>query len=155
MKIGFIGTDEWQELIKRFLTAQTFLPTEIIIHDQNRQKTDSIMTQYPGIFAARHRRELVQEVPCFFAYINDDEYPLALEEIQSVTKSSQVAIFHSDSPVLTDLEKKLPCKIAKLIPQKSSLSTHQYAYITGSRMNELEMRWLEQLLATIEQTSIH
>lgn len=156
MKIGFIGTDSGnvfiQTFIDAFLTAQTFLPTEIIIHDQDKQKADLITTLYPGIFSAQHRQELVRESSCFFTCIDHSEYSNLLAEIQPVITPSQVAIFITKSVSLTELEAKLPCKLAKIVPEEDPFETRCYHYQAGSRMNEKEIMWLKQLLSTIGHT---
>lgn len=148
MKIGIIGINHLGEsLIESFLKAQTFLPTEIIVYDQNIEKADFVTSNYPGIFAAQTSREFIQEVSCFFLCIDEPEYHVIKKEIQSEAKSSQVLISLIQTIMLNELEANFPCKTAK-IHTDSRLSNID-SFITGSRMSLAEERWLRELFSTI------
>lgn len=148
MKIGFIGLNhQGESLIKSFLQAQTFLPTEIIVYDLNKDKADFITSSHPGIFAAQHSRELIQEATCFFLTSDENEYKTIKKEIQSETKPSHVLISLINSISVEELETDLPCKIAKI--HANSDCSQIYSFSTGSRMNQVERNWLKQLFSTI------
>lgn len=148
MKVGFIGINQLgKTLIEAFLHAQTFLPSEMIVYDRTKGKADFITTYYPGIFAAQHSRELIEEVSCFFLCIPDDEYHDIRKEIQRVVTPSQVLISLMQSIQVSDLEKDFPCKVAKIVTQFDHSKT--YSYYTGKRMNGIEKDWLHDLFSTI------
>jgi competence protein ComER len=54
--------------------------------------------------------------------------------------------------MIEDLERWLPCKIAKMIPSiTNQVLSGTSLYIPGSRMTSQEQKWLHQLLSTISR----
>lgn len=151
MKIGFIGTGSMgRTLVEAFLRAQTFLPSEMVISNRTQSKADQLAAAYPGMHVAHNNLELVQDVTCFFICVKPGEFRPVLQEVQKGVRPDQLAISITSPVMLSDLEKWLPCKVAKIIPSiTNQMLSGTSLYIPGSRMNREEEKWLHQLLSTI------
>lgn len=137
-------------LVEAFIRAQTFRPSEIIVSNRTQSKAEQLAAMYPGMRVAHGNLELVREVACFFICVKPGEFRTVLEEIESGVQPEQLAISITSPVMLEDLEKWLPCKVAKIIPSVTNqILCGTSLYIPGSRMNEQEQKWLHQLLSTI------
>ncbi|MBA4493081.1 late competence protein ComER [Paenactinomyces guangxiensis] len=151
MKIGFIGTGSMgRTLVEAFIHAQTFLPSEIVISNRTQKTADQLAAAYPGIQVAHNNLELVQQVSCFFICVKPGEFRQVFEDILPGIKADQLAISITSPVMLEDLEKWLPCKVAKIIPSiTNQVLCGSSLYIPGSRITPKEEQWLHQLLSTI------
>lgn len=148
MKVGFIGLNQLgSQLIHSFLQAQTFMPTEVIVYDKDLDKANAITSKYPGCFAARHSRELIEEVTCIFLCIDECDYPTIKKAMQTAIKPSHFLISLVPSIQLAELEMDFPCKVAKIetTPHLSSI----VSFLSDSRTTHAEKHMIQQLFSTI------
>lgn len=151
MKIGFVGTGSMgSTLVKALLSATTCSPSEIVISNRTKDKAEQLAANHPGVTVVNSNAELIKSINVFFLCIKPGEFRTVLEEIKPFVKEQQLAISITSPVMIDDLEKWLPCKVAKIIPSITNQALSGTSlYIPGSRMNSDDEAWLVKLLSTI------
>jgi competence protein ComER len=117
MRLGFIGTGSMGSiLIESFLTSKALLPNQMIASNRSPDKLMRLLEKYPGLKMAKTNSQTVQESDMIFLCVKPLEYKRVLDEIQSFLKDDQLLVSITSPVLISDLEKVVSCKVAKMIP---------------------------------------
>jgi len=151
MKVGFIGIGSMGSLLIDSLVGSGALePSNITASNRTFAKAEELATRHPGLHAVLHNRDAVIGQDLIFLCIKPLEYKPVIEEIHGIVREDQIVISITSPVMIEQLERLLPCKIAKVIP---SITNYVCCGATlcmfGKRINEADIIRLNRLFSAI------
>lgn len=117
MKVGVIGTGNMGTvLIEAFLEAKALAPTDLTITNRTLSKAIALKEKYPGISVADSSEKVAKESDAIFICAKPVEFHTVITEIQAFINTSQCVISITSPISVRQLESKLGCSCARLIP---------------------------------------
>ena len=117
MRLGFIGTGSMGSiLIESFLASNALLPNQIVASNRSPDKLLRLADKYPGLQMAATNSQTARESDITFLCVKPLEYMKVLDEIHPSLRDDQLLVSITSPVLISDLEKKVSCKVAKMIP---------------------------------------
>jgi competence protein ComER len=137
-------------LIEAFVRSGALCPEQIRAHSRTRSKTNALAASYPGLESVESNRRVAELSDMIFICVKPMEFKPVLEEIAEVLPAHKLVVSITSPVSIAQLEDKLGCKIAKVIPSITNrLSNGATLCMYGERMSETDKERLEQLLEYI------
>jgi competence protein ComER len=137
-------------LIEAFVHSGALRPDQITAHSRTRSKTDALASNYPGLQSVESNGQVAQISDIIFICVKPMEFKPVLEEIGELLPAHKLVVSITSPVSIAQLEDKLDCKIAKVIPSITNrLSNGTTLCMYGERMSEADKQQLEQLLEYI------
>lgn len=122
MQVGFIGTGSMGSiLIEAFIEAHVLLPSQIIASNRTANKVEQLAGKFPGLRVAYNNREVIESSNIILLCVKPSEYKRVIDEIHLHVQPAQILISITSPVFVKDLEQRLSCKIAKVIPSITNL----------------------------------
>ena len=153
MKVGFIGTGNMGSiLVEAFLAVNALRPDQIIASNRTREKVLALQERYPGLTAAEDNVHTVQDSELIFLCVKPLEFKRVIDNIHPFLHANQLVISITSPVLIEDLEKQLPCKIAKVIPSiTNSVAAGASLMMFGSRCQEKDRKLIRDLFSQISR----
>jgi competence protein ComER len=153
MKVGFIGAGSMGSLlVEAFVKAGAIRPGDITISSRTPAKTAALARRCPGLRSAPSNAETASGADLLFLCVKPSDFPNVLPEIAPKLKERQIVISITSPVKLDDLERLLPCKIAKVIPSIVNAARGGATLcMWGSRLEPTDRERLKTLLAAISR----
>ncbi|TJY43482.1 late competence protein ComER [Cohnella pontilimi] len=153
MKIGFIGAGSMGSLlIEAFIQAGSMLPEHIAVSSRTSSKVAKLAQRFPGLQHAASNAEAAKDADLLFLCVKPSDYRAVLTEITPELKARQIVISITSPVMLDQLEKLLPCKIAKMIPSVvNAAGAGASLCMWGSRLASEDKSRLMQLFSSISR----
>lgn len=153
MKVGFIGTGNMGSiLLEAFLSVKALKSEQIIASNRSKEKVISLQKRYRGITVAEDNAHAVHESDLIFLCVKPLEFKRVIDNIHSFLKPNQLVISITSPVLIEDLEKQLPCKVAKVIPSiTNSVASGASLMMFGSRCEEKDRKIIFDLFSQISR----
>ncbi|MFD1953398.1 late competence protein ComER [Paenibacillus thailandensis] len=153
MNVGFIGTGTMGTLlIEALITSGALDPKQISVSNRTLAKAEALAARYPGLRAVHSNAEAAADCELLFLCVKPLEFHKVVGDIASVVCPGQLVVSITSPVMISLLEQRLPCKIAKMIPSiTNSVWSGATLCIYGSRVAEEDKDKLESLLKHISQ----
>lgn len=153
MNVGFIGTGTMGSLlIEALITSGALDPKQIFVTNRTPAKAEALAARYPGLKAVHSNRDAAACSELLFLCIKPMEFYNVVADIAPVVRPGQLVVSITSPVLLSMLEQRLSCKIAKMIPSiTNSVWSGATLCIYGSRVEEEDRHKLETLLSHISQ----
>ncbi len=153
MRVGFIGTGNMgRTLIEAFIQSGYLQQDQIVAHNRSLQKVERLAKLYPSIIVASSCREAASLSDILFICVKPTEYKTVLMDIQAVVRTHQIVISITSPVEIEDLERFLPCKIAKVIPSvTNAVLSGATLVMHGTRMDYDDEQRIFYLLSAISR----
>ncbi|RXT14795.1 late competence protein ComER [Ammoniphilus sp. CFH 90114] len=151
MRVGFIGTGSMGSiLLESFMSTGALHPDQVICSNRTREKALRIAENYPGLCVASNNIQVVREAEVIFLCVKPLEFKKVFDEVGPYVKPNHLIISITSPILLADLEKQLPCSVAKIIPSiTNSVQAGASLMMFGSRCSEEERQLLRELFSKI------
>lgn len=151
MRVGFIGTGSMGGiLIDAFVEAGSIPPANIHASNRTFTKVKELAKKHTGLHAYPTNRRVVEQAELVFLCVKPLEFKHVLDEIAPYVKPEQIVVSITSPVQISDLEKFLSAKIAKIIPSiTNAAQSGASLMIAGSRLTETDRNMLYDLMKTI------
>ncbi|MFD0715047.1 late competence protein ComER [Paenibacillus sp. GCM10027626] len=151
MKVGFIGIGSMGSLlIDAFIGSGALEPSQIKASNRTFAKTEQIANRHPGLQGFHSNLETIDGCDIVFLCIKPHEYKTIVDELLHKVQPSQIFVSITSPVLLKQLEDRLPCKVAKVIPSITNyICSGATLCMYGSRMQPDDIEKLNELLAYI------
>jgi competence protein ComER len=152
MNTGFIGVGSMGGmLVRAFLGSGALAPEYVWVSNRSQEKLDELSAKFPGIHIASNR-QLAAHCNLLFLSLTAADTALVLGEIDPELSSGQLLLSTTGVIPLKDLEDRVPCRVARLIPSVAQEIGAGIALLMyGSRVTTEDRSRLENLLSGISQ----
>ncbi|WP_123039772.1 late competence protein ComER [Cohnella candidum] len=117
MKVGFIGAGSMGSLlVGAFLEAGAMRPENVTVATRTRSKAEALAQRFPGLRPASSNAEAAIGADLLFLCVKPSDFRSVLSDIAPVLLPGQIAISITSPVMLEQLEERLPCKVAKIVP---------------------------------------
>ncbi|MBW5444958.1 late competence protein ComER [Cohnella sp. CFH 77786] len=153
MKVGFIGTGSMGSLlVGAFIDAGAMLPANVAVSSRTPSKAEALTRRYPGLRLAPSNADAARDADLLFLCVKPSDFRAVLTEIAPVLHTGQIAVSITSPVKLEQLERALPCKVAKVIPSivnkaKAGASLAMW----GTRLAPEDRNRLTELFSTISR----
>jgi competence protein ComER len=153
MRIGFIGAGSMGSLlIGAFIRAGTMQAEHIVVSSRTPSKAATLADQYPGLLVAASNKHAVLGADYIFLCVKPLDFRAVLDDISAVLSPEQTVISITSPVKISQLEDRIPCKIAKIIPSVvNAVGSGATLVMWGSRLTAQDKEALLQLLSTISR----
>ncbi|RKD24666.1 late competence protein ComER [Ammoniphilus oxalaticus] len=153
MKVGFIGTGSMGSiLVDAFLTAKTLTPDQIIVSNRTREKALLLSDRFPGLTVAETNIQTVQMSEIIFLCVKPLEFKRVIDDVSPHLGSNKIVISITSPILIEDLEKQMPCKIAKVIPSiTNSVAAGASLLMFGNRCGKADRIKVRNLFEQISR----
>lgn len=153
MNVGFIGTGTMGSLlIEAFIESGALAPANIVVSNRTFAKAQALADRYPGMKAEYTNAGAAAGCDYIFLCIKPLEFKQVVKDIRPVITPEQIIVSITSPVLISHLEGKLNCKIAKVIPSITSLVCSGASLcIYGSSVEEQDKLNLESLLSHISE----
>ncbi|WP_010270466.1 late competence protein ComER [Paenibacillus senegalensis] len=153
MNTGFIGTGSMGSLlIESFIKSDALLPQEITASNRNPAKVAQLAERYPGLRAVPSNREVALESELIFLCVRPMDIFNVINDIQPYIHPDQYVISITSPVMIQQLESRLPCRVAKLIPSITNyMLDGAMLCVYGSRISSGDRERIEQLIRRISE----
>ncbi len=149
MRIGIIGTGNiGQLLLARWINH----PQATRIHAYNRTATklNALRSTYPTLVIERTNTDVVRQCDWIVLGVKPREYPALIEEIQPHVRPYQLILAVTSPVTIAQLQRTLPCKIAKIIPSFTNrIQEGVVLVVHGDRLAPEDRHRLDELLGVL------
>lgn len=151
MQVGFIGTGSMGSiLIEAFLDAKALYPTQLHVANRTFTKAKELAKKYTGLHAYPTNVRVAQRAELIFLCVKPLEFKKVIDDIQPFIHEQQTLVSITSPVEIADLERLLPCKIAKVIPSiTNSVQRGATLMMTGERCTEEDKEQLFTLMSSI------
>lgn len=148
LQIGFIGTGTiGGRLIRALLQGGSIAPTNIWAANRSRAKVELLAEQFKGLRCS-DPSTVAAESHILFLCMKPADTATVLKQIEDKLHGDQVCVFLTNVFSFEQIEARIPCRVAKLIPSVAQQAGRGVALLSyGSRITAKESEKLEQLLA--------
>ena len=152
MNTGFIGVGSMGGmLVRAFLRSRALAPQDVWAANRSRARLDALAAQFPGIHIVSNGQVAVQ-CELIFLCLSPADTPAVLAQIDSHLSPRQLLLTIAGAIRLRDLEGRVPCRVAKLIPSiTQEIGAGIALLMYGSRVTAEDRGLLENLLGRISQ----
>lgn len=152
-KVGFIGTGSMGRiLIEAFLKSGALEPADIVISNRTKRKAERLAELYPGIRLADTNADLIKDSDICLICVKPLEYGGVLDEIKDVLRDDHLVISITSPVMLRDMEARIPCKIAKIVPSITNAALYGASLcMYGSRLTAEDRKKLFNLFRRISR----
>lgn len=153
MKVGFIGTGSMGSiLLEAFLSVKALRPEQITASNRSWGKVLKISERHPGVTAAENNIETVQASDLIFLCVKPLEFKRVIDDILPYVTKNKLVISITSPILIDDLEKQMPCKIAKVIPSiTNSVAAGASLIMFGNRCDEEDRKLIRDLFSQISR----
>ncbi|HEV2960416.1 MAG TPA: NAD(P)-binding domain-containing protein [Candidatus Angelobacter sp.] len=146
--VGFIGTGSMGGMLVRAFLGSEVVPTEHIwLANRSRKKLELLASEFPGVHCGPSER-VAQQSEILFIAVKPSDTANVLTTIEHNLRADHLCVFLTNVFSFAQLEQRLPCAVAKLIPTVTQQINQGAALVGyGSRTTPEHARRLEQLLA--------
>lgn len=147
-EVGFIGTGSMGGmLIRAFLRTGVVQAENVWAANRTPQKLAALVSEFPGIQCDLPSR-VAQQSDVLFLAVKPGDTEKVLGTIENSLRPDQLCVFLTNVFSLEQLEQRIPCVVAKLIPTVTQQINQGVALIAyGQRRTSEHSRRLEALLA--------
>lgn len=151
MKIGFIGAGSMGSLlVGAFIDAGAINPGNTVVSSRTPSKTAELALRHPGLRVVSSNRDAAAESELLFLCVKPLDFRAVLSEIRPVVRPDQTVVSITSPVTLSQLERHLPCKIAKIIPSVANKAfSGASLFMFGNRLHENDRTMLRRLFSTI------
>lgn len=153
MKVGFIGAGSMGGLLAgALLRARAFEPSDVTIATRTSSKAERLAQQFPGLRIGPTNAAAAKDADLVFLCVKPLDYRAVIAEIRGVLSPEQVLVSITSPVTLEQLERLLPCKIAKIIPSiVNGAASGASLFMYGSRLDPADKKLLLSLFARISE----
>lgn len=153
MRVGFIGTGSMGSILaEAFIAVAALRPEQITVSNRTRKKALALAEKHPGMVVADANAETAQRSDLVFLCVKPLEFGRVIEDIAPYLRSNQIVISITSPILIEDLEKQLPCKIAKVIPSiTNSVAAGASLLMFGDRCDENDRALIRELFSQISR----
>ncbi|HXB21429.1 MAG TPA: NAD(P)-binding domain-containing protein [Candidatus Solibacter sp.] len=146
--VGFIGTGNMGAmLVRAFLRSGSIEAKNVWAANRSQQKLEVLASEFPGIHRD-HASHVAQRSDVLFLAVKPGDTKNVLETIQDSLRPDQLCVFLTNVFSFEQLEQRLPCAVAKLIPTVTQQIGRGVALLAhGQRATSEHTLRLEKLLA--------
>ncbi|MEW9667324.1 late competence protein ComER [Ammoniphilus sp. 3BR4] len=151
MRVGFIGTGSMGSiLLESFIASGALHPNQIVASNRTREKALRLTREYSGLTAAANNIQVVRESDVVFICVKPLEFKNVIDGVLPYIKPNHLFISITSPILLADLEKQLPCSVAKVIPSiTNSVQAGASLMMFGERCSDEERQLLKELFSKI------
>ena len=148
LQIGFIGTGTMGGmLIRALVQSGSIAPANIWAANRSRDKLQSLTEEFKDLHCA-DASAVAAASQILYLCIKPGDTATVLKQIQNELRDDQVCVFLTNVFSFADLELRIPCRAAKLIPSIAQHAGGGVALLSyGPRMTAQDSEKLEKLLA--------
>ncbi len=138
-------------LVRAFLGSGALAPEYVWAADRSQAKLDELSAKFPGIHIASNR-QTAAHCDLLFLSLTAADTATVLAEIDPEISSGQLLLSTTGVIPLKELEDRVPCRMARLIPSVAQEVGAGIALLMyGSRVTTEDRSQLENLLSGISQ----
>lgn len=151
MNVGFIGTGSMGGvLVQALMKSAALMPEQVAIHNRTAAKAERLAGRYPGMRVAYTAGDAALNRDVLFICVKPLEYKTVLDEIAPALPPETIAVSITSPVLVRQLEQKLSCKVAKVIPSITNfMCGGALLCMYGNRMTAGDIERLESLLRHI------
>jgi competence protein ComER len=151
MKVGFIGTGSMGSLlIEAFVRSGALQPANIVAATRTASRAQPLAERFPGLRIAASGAAVAEEADWVIVCVKPADYRAVLDEIGPVLKPGQIVVSITSPVLLEQLERLLPCKVAKMVPSVvNAAGAGAVLAMYGTRLTEDDRRELGRLFSAI------
>ncbi|RYM05289.1 late competence protein ComER [Sporolactobacillus sp. THM7-7] len=148
MKIGLIGTGNMGSLITAALIkSRPIEPSDLFITNRTKEKAFKLEQKYPGLTVCPTATEVIQRSELVFLCIRPLQFFPLLQSVRHAWLSDQLAVSITSPITPGQLEKMIPCFVARAVPSIVNQALAGNTLVTfGSRMDDRQKEKLKRLL---------
>src|SRR5215510_15334434 len=148
LQIGFIGTGTMGAmLIRALLRANTVSATNIWAANRSQARLESLAAEFTGLHSADSSR-VAAASEILFLCVKPADVPDVLQQIRNQLRDDQVCVFLTNVFSFQEIEARIPCRAAKLIPTIAQQVARGVALLSyGARIARADSIALENLLS--------
>jgi competence protein ComER len=152
MNTGFIGIGSMGGmLVRAFLRSGALAPEDIWVANRSQAKLDTLAARYPGIHIATNK-EVAAQCDLLFLCLSAADAAAVLTQMVSEISARLLLLTTASATPLRELEDRVPCRVAKLIPSVTQeIGAGIALLIYGSRVTTTDRSLLENLLGRISR----
>lgn len=153
MNIGFIGTGSMGSiLIQALIESGAVQPHQVYAHNRTLAKAESLAERYSGLTVTNTLGALAEQSDILFICVKPKEFKKVIDELSHCLSTDQIVVSITSPVEMIDLEKHLPCKIAKIIPSIThSVFSGPSLCMYGQRITPSDQEQLEKLFSFISK----
>ncbi len=150
MNIGFIGTGNMGRiLIEAVISSQAIVPENIIATNRTIKKATAIQSAYP-IQVVDTAEDVVKQATLIFICVKPHDFHSLLTNLQPLITKNHCFVSITSPLSLSQLERLLPCSVARVIPSITNRALSGTTLITfGENCTEHNKQLLHTLLEKI------
>jgi competence protein ComER len=147
-EVGVIGTGSMGNmLVRAFVRSRMVEAGNIWLANRSPEKLERLASDFPGIHCEPSRR-VAQESEILLITVKPSDTETVLETIENELRPDQLCIFLTNVFSFEQLEQRIPCSVAKLIPTVTQQIDRGVALVAyGRRTTPEQAAQLEALLA--------
>jgi len=152
MNTGFIGVGSMGGmLVRAFLRSRALAPQDVWAANRSRARLDALAAQFPDIHVVSDS-QIALQCELIFLCLSASDIAAVLAQIDLHLSPRQLLLTIAGAIRLRDLEERVPCRVAKLIPSITQEIGGGIALLMyGSRVTAEDRSLLENLLGRISQ----
>lgn len=153
MRVGLIGTGSMGSILtESFIAVEALRPDQITVSNRTKEKALALSGKYPGIVVADSNVQTVQMSDLIFLCVKPLEFGRVIDNITPCLSSEKIVISITSPILLEDLEKQMPCKVAKVIPSiTNSVAAGASLLMFGERCDENDRDLIRDLFSQISR----
>lgn len=146
--VGFIGTGSMGSmLVRAFLRNQTVHAENIWLANRTLAKLAALAAEFPGVHRAS-LEHVARHSEVLFITVKPGDTQQVLRTIARQIRPDQLCVFLTNVFTFEQLEERIPCSIAKLVPTVTQQISQGVALVAyGKRTTPEQVSRLEHLLA--------
>ena len=128
LSIGFIGTGSLGSmLIRGFIEEEAVSPEAVYIYNRTQSKAEKLKEEYSQLRVAENNREVISHADWIFLCVKPGDFPQLLAEIGTEFTDDKIIISTLLSPPLSELDKIIKGKVARIYPSITQSTGHGVA----------------------------
>ncbi|MFT8318308.1 MAG: late competence protein ComER [Sporolactobacillus sp.] len=153
MKVGIIGTGNMGSLlIEALIKSKSVKPKQINITNQTASKAEALKEKYPGLKLCGSPAETIQRSTIVFLCVRPLNFFSLLQSVREEWRLEQTAISITSPITITQLERLIPCHVARAVPSIVNQSLAGSVLVTfGTSLNDYQKFRLWDLLSNFSQ----
>ncbi|WP_353948027.1 late competence protein ComER [Sporolactobacillus sp. Y61] len=153
MRIGVIGTGTIGSLIVgAFINSKSVKPKNIYVMNRTREKALAVAEKFQGVNVCRSAEETIHSSDIIVICVKPLQFFPLLEPLRSLWHTDQLVISVTSPISVPQLEKLIPCQVARVIPSIVNEGLSGNTLVTfGTRMTDFQKFKLWNLLGNFSK----
>lgn len=135
-----------------FIRAGAMQAEHIVVSSRTPSKVAALADRYPGLLVAASNKHAVLGADYVFLCVKPLDFRAVLDDISAELNPEQTVISITSPVKIFQLEERIPCKVAKIIPSVvNAVGSGASLFMWGTRFTAQEKEALLQLFSTISR----